>query len=232
MPPISCASISPPNIVPLTATPSASIEMIGNLPCGSSDGWILMPSIEPENVSPPMPLIPVTLAERVRTKSSGWLSMSAHSIPIASIRTPRNDGIPKPSPVAEPTPRKTPKPGLVLNVPSPSEREVARLAAQLEAPILTFAPTDWNETSPRSRPAPVLRKKSRAVSVTKLESLISSVSTLNLNASTSPPAKTSSSRIASSFGEPSGLLSSAVWRSVIVAEIVLPGKNFAPPEAT
>ena len=49
------------------------MRMIGNLPSASSDGSILTPSIAPENVRPPMPLMPVTLAERTSTKSSGWL---------------------------------------------------------------------------------------------------------------------------------------------------------------
>ena len=73
--------------------------------------------------------------------------------------------------------------------------------------------------------------KSRAVSVTNVEMLISSVSILTLKASTLPSVKVSSRRSASSLSVPSGLRSSAVRRSVIVAVIGLPGKNVAPPEA-
>ena len=69
-----------------------------------------MPWIEPENSRPAMPLMPVTLAERTSTKSSGWFWMSAHSMPIESIRTGRKEGHLKLSPVAPPTDRKTPKP--------------------------------------------------------------------------------------------------------------------------
>ena len=58
------------------------------------------------------------------------------------------------------------------------------------------------------------------------------VSTWNWNESTRPFEKVSCSRMASSFGVPSGFTSSAVCRSVMVAEIGRPGKNLAPPEAT
>jgi hypothetical protein len=46
-----------------------------------------------------------------------------------------------------------------------------------------------------------------------------------------PSVKLSSRRMASSLSVPFGFLSSAVRRSEISAEIGLPGKNFAPPEA-
>ena len=116
--------------------------MIGNLPCASSDGWILMPWIDAARTrGPGSPLIPVTLAESVRTKSSGWFSMSAHWMPIASMRTAGTTGHLKPSPVAEPTPRKTPKPGFALNVPSPRNAKLRASPASSSEPILTFAPT-------------------------------------------------------------------------------------------
>ncbi len=96
---------------------------------------------------------------------------------------------------------------------------------------MTFAPTAPKETSSWLAAAPVLSMKSRAVSVTNVEMLISSVSILILKASTLPAVKVSSRRSASSLSVPSALRSSAVRRSVIVALIGLPGKNFAPPEA-
>ena len=58
------------------------------------------------------------------------------------------------------------------------------------------------------------------------------MSTLNWNDWTRPFAKFSCRRSASVFGVPSGFLSSAVLRSVIVAENGLPGKKRAPPDAT
>src|SRR6266851_1609442 len=66
MPPSSCASIWPPNRSPLTPTASESIEMIGNLPCASSEGWMRRPWMAPENSRFPRPLIPVTHAENRR----------------------------------------------------------------------------------------------------------------------------------------------------------------------
>jgi hypothetical protein len=58
------------------------------------------------------------------------------------------------------------------------------------------------------------------------------VSILNWNDWTRPPEKVSCSRSASVFGVPSGFRSSAVLRSLIVAENGLPGKKRAPPDAT
>ena len=84
--------------------------MIGNSPCASSEGWIRTPSIEPENCRPEIPLMPVTLAESTRTKSSGWFCTSAHSTPMESIRTGMKAGHLNDAPVALPTERKIPKP--------------------------------------------------------------------------------------------------------------------------
>jgi hypothetical protein len=92
--------------------------------------------------------------------------MSAHSIPIASIRIGRKLGHWKLSPVAEPTLRKTPKPGFVLNVPSPRNAKFRASPLSSTEPIFTFAPTDPNETSSSLSAAPVSSMKSRAVSVT------------------------------------------------------------------
>ena len=118
--------------------------------------------------------------------------------------------MPKPSPVAEPTPRKTPKPLFALNVPSPRNAKLRASPEISTGPIFTFAPTDWNETSSCVALAPVSSLKSRAVSVTNVESLTSSVSTWNWNESTLPFANVSWRRIASSFVVPSALRSSAV----------------------
>jgi hypothetical protein len=232
MPPISPASISPPNISPLTVTPIESMPMIGNLPSSRSEGWIRMPCTEPENSSAPRPWMPVTLADRIRTKSPGCFSMSSHWMPIASMRIGRNEGHLKLSPVAEPTLRKTPKPGLVLNVPSPRKAKLRASPAISRPPIFTVAPIAWNETISCWALAPVFRLISRPVSVTRLPSVMFIVSTLNWNESTLPPENVSWRRIASSFGVPSAFLSSAVLRSVIVAENGRPGRNFTPPDAT
>jgi len=58
-----------------------------------------------------MPWRPVTLAERISSKSSGLASMSFHLMPIESILTGRNDGHLNVSPVAPPTPGAAPPPG-------------------------------------------------------------------------------------------------------------------------
>ena len=68
--------------------------------------------------------------------------MSAHWMPIASILIGRNDGHLNESPVAPPTPRKTPKPFLVLNEPSPRKAKLRASPESSSEPILTFAPTD------------------------------------------------------------------------------------------
>ena len=116
--------------------------MIGNSPRASSAGAILMPWIEPLKVSPARPLISVTLAERVRTKSSGWFSTSSHWMPMASMRTGRNSGHAKDEPVADPTAMKTPNPVLALNLPSPVTAKLRPSPVRLSGPTVTLAPTD------------------------------------------------------------------------------------------
>ena len=79
--------------------------------------------------------------------------------------------------------------------------------------------------------APVSRRKSRAVSVTKVPSRISRVSTVSWNAWTLPALNVRAMRKASSSMVPSGRLSSAVTRSLSVAPKDFPGNSFAPPVA-
>ena len=94
--------------------------MIGNSPASSLPTSIWMPSIEPENSRPAMPLIPVTLADSVRTKFAGSFSIVAgHLMPIELIWIGSQLGHLKLSPSAPPTLRKTPKPLLGWNEPSP-----------------------------------------------------------------------------------------------------------------
>ena len=140
--------------------------------------------------------------------------------------------MPNAEPLAEPTLRNTPKPFFVLKVPSPRNAKFRASPVTSIGPILTFAPTDTNETSSSFEAAPVFRLKPVAFSVTKDDSLISSVSTWNWNESTLPFENESWRRIASSLSEPSALRSSAVLRSVIETENAPPGKSLAPPEAT
>ncbi len=221
----------PPNMVPLTWTDSASRPMIGNWPWASSAGAIRMPCTDPENSRPERPLIPVTLAESTRTKLPGSFSMSSHWMPIESIRTGRNAGHLKLSPVAAPTPRKTPKPGRASKVPSPRNAKLRASPLSSRVPIRMTAPTETKDTRSWLAEAPVFSRKSFAVSVTKSPILTPSVSMVSWNESTLPLVKVSCARMASSLGLPSGFLSSAVSRSLIVALIDLSGNSVAPPEA-
>ena len=232
MPPTSAASSSPPNSLPLTVTPSESMAMIGNLPCASSDGLILTPSIEPENSRPGIPLIPVTLADSVRTKSSGWFSMSSHWMPIASIRIGRNDGHVKASPVAEPTPRKTPKPVFALNVPSPRKAKLRASPPSSSEPILTFAPTDERDELLRRARAGVEHEVARGQRDERRELDLERVDVELERVDLAVRGTSAARRSASSFGVPSGLRSSAVGAVGDRGGERLPGKSFAPPEAT
>ncbi len=167
MPPTRLADTSPPNILPLTVTPIASMPMIGNLPSSSSDGWMRMPCDRAGDLADPSrPWMPVTLAERMSTKSSGALSTSSHWMPIASMRTGRKVGHLNESPVAEPTERKTPNPGSALKEPSPRIAKLRPSPPSTSEPIVTFAPTAPNCTMMSEPVAPVSRRKSRAVRVT------------------------------------------------------------------
>ena len=85
MPPISSASIWPPNRSPLTSTPIEAMPTIGNSPASSFPTSIWIPWIEPENVSPAMPWMPVTLADSVSRKLVGSVLMFGHWMPIESI---------------------------------------------------------------------------------------------------------------------------------------------------
>ena len=206
--------------------------MIGNSPRARSAGAILMPWIDPLKVRPARPLISVTLAESVRTKSSGWFSTSSHWMPMASMRTGRNEGHLNESPVADPMPRTTPKPVLALNPPSPVIAKLRPSPVRLSPATVTRAPTDVNETISCDVPAaPVSSRKLTAVRVTKVPSRISRVSTTSWKASTLPSVKVSVARNASSSRLPSGRRSSAVARSLRVAPKGRPGKSWAPPVA-
>ena len=231
MPPIKVAEISPPSIGPFTLTPIEAMSVIGNLPSKSNLGSILTPSIVPENCRPVTPFRLSTLAESVMMKSSGWFSISAHSRPSALILIGSHDGHLKLPPDAAPTLINTPKPGLVLKLPSPRNAKLRASPPSSKPPMFTRAPSAAKDTSSSLSPAPVLSMKSRAVRARKLPSLISIVSAWNLKASTLPLLKVSSARSASVFCVPSAFLSSDVFRSLIDAETGLPGKNFAPPVA-
>ncbi len=192
-----------------------------------------MPRIEPETTRPGISLSSVTLAESVRTKSSGCCSMFSHWIPICVDADARSGGMPKLSPVAEPTLRKTPKPVFVVERPVAEEREVPRLAGDLDrADLHLRADGLRTTTSSCVASAPVSSLKSRAVSVTNVESLTSSVSTLNWKESTLPLLERQLEADGLVVRRAVGLRSSAVLRSVIVTEKVPPGKSFAPPDAT
>ena len=232
MPPIKAALTSPPNIRPSTLTPMDSTSMTGNTPCKSSFGEILMPFTAPLKVRPFMPLISVTSADRISTKSPGSFSISSHWIPISVIRMGRKEGHLKDAPVALPTPMKTPNPRLVTKVPSPRNAKLRASPESSNPPIVTIAPIAPKETISSVSPAPVFNMKSTAVKVTKVPSLISSVSTSNLKASTRPLLKLSVKRIASSSCVPSAFTSVASLRSFTVPETALPGKKRAPPVAT
>ena len=80
---------------------------------------IWMPWIEPENVSPAIPWIPVTLADSVSRKLVGSVLMSGHWIPIASMWIGSQLGHWKLLPSAAPTDSAMPKPGPARNEPSP-----------------------------------------------------------------------------------------------------------------
>ncbi len=141
-------------------------------------------------------------------------------------------GHPRLSPVADPTLKNTPKPFLVTNVPSPRNAKCRASPPMVKDPMVTSAPTETNATNSSSAPAPVSSLKPTDFIVTKDPNFNTRVSTSNMNVSTRPSEKVSSRRMASSFCVPSKLRSSAVCRSVIVADMGRPGKNLAPPEAT
>ena len=126
-------------------------------------------------------------------------------------------GHPSESPVADPTARNTPKPGLVMNVPSPRKAKFRPSPEILSGPAVTSAPTAPKLTSSSLSAAPVFRLKSRAVSVTNSPSVMRMVSTSNRKALTRLASKSSARRIAGSLP-----------RLLMVAEIGLPGRKRAP----
>ena len=157
--------------------------------------------------------------------------MSGHSMPISLILMGSHFGHLKLSPVADPTPMKTPNPGFVKKLPSPLKPKFRASPDSSSDPTFTSAPTAAKLTRVSLSAAPVSRKKSRPVSVTKLPSVTLKVSTLKTKALILPSSNSSVARSASVSGLPGRSLGSAVVRSEISAEMGLPGKNLAPPEA-
>jgi hypothetical protein len=112
-----------------------------------------------------MPWMPVTDADRVRTKSVGSFWMSAQVMPISVILIGSQVGHLKLSPVAAPTLMKTPKPGLVTKVPSPRKAKLRPSPPSTSEPIVTSAPTERKLTISSLAAADVLISRSVAVSV-------------------------------------------------------------------
>ena len=185
----------------------------------------------PENSTEPSEGMPSIDTDSVSRKSVGSVSKFGHSMPRALIRIGSHDGHWKLAPVAEPTERNTPKPGRVSNVPSPRMAKFLASPPSSRLPILTVAATCRNSTIASVAPAPVFRRNPTARTSMKSLILSSSVSTSNTKPVTRPSSKSSCRRSASVSGCPSSRRSSAVRRSVIVAEIGRPGKSLAPPEA-
>ena len=121
--------------------------------------------------------------------------------------------------------------------PVAADREVASFAADDERTDGDFRADEFIDegrlAGVRSEvpAAPVARRKSRAVSVTKVPRRTSRVSMLIWKAWTLPAAKVTAIRNASVSAVPSGRRSSAVSRSEIVAPNAPLGKSLAPPEA-
>ena len=206
--------------------------MIGNLPCSSRPTSILTPSMAPENSSPAMPCSPVTAAERVSTKSAGSSWMSRQVMPISVILIGSQAGHLKLAPSAAPMDRNTPKPGLVMKVPSPRKAKLRPSPPSTSEPMVTSAPTERKLTISSLAAAEVLISRSVAVSVTNEPSVIRRVSAWKMKPLTLPSSNSSPRRMASVSGTPGAMSGSTDSRSVIVADTGLPGRNFAPPEAT
>ena len=232
MPPSKVAVSSPPKTLPVTRTPIAAISTMGNLPSISFCGLILTPSIVPSKLSPATAGSPLTLADRLMRKSPGSLSKSGHSIPSALILIGSHDGHLKLSPDAEPTLRKTPKPGFASKSPLPRMAKLRASPPMTSEPILTVAPTDTNEINSSVPSALVSSMKSTAVIVTTPAISIFSVSTSSLKPSNSLPSNATAMRKASSSMLPSLRTSCAESRSSMrMVNVLLPGNNAAPPEA-
>ena len=114
------------------------------------------PSMAPEKLSPCIPWMPVTAAERMSLKSPGSAWMSSQIMPISVIRTGSHLGHMKLSPDAPPIVRKTPKPGLVMKVPSPRKAKLRPSPPSSNDPTLTSAPMAPKLMSSSSSAASVL----------------------------------------------------------------------------
>ena len=162
---MSCASISPPNSCPLTDTPMDPMSTTGNLPSASLPTSITMPSTVPENCRSSPPFMPVMLADRMSLKSAGWAWMSSQVIPIWVMAMGNQLGHLKLPPVAPPTLRNTPNPGLVLKLPSPVKAKLRASPPITSEPTLTTAPMERKDIRSSSGPAPVSSIISVAVRV-------------------------------------------------------------------
>ena len=158
--------------------------------------------------------------------------MSGHSMPISSSLIGSQVGHLNEAPSAAPTLRKTPKLSRVLNSPLPLKAKLRASPPISSDPARTSAPTDVKETRSFSVPsAPVSSRKSTAVIVSTEPSVIFIVSAENLKAENWPAANTTDARTASVLGACAVSPGSRPSRSVSVAEIGLPGRKRAPPEA-
>ena len=166
--------------------------MTGNSPFSSLWTSIWIPSIEPENVRPPIPWIPVTLADRVRTKLPGSEvgSPFGHWMPISLMWTGSQDGQAKLSPVAPPTERKMPKPGRALNEPLPRNSKLRASPAMSRPATASSALIEVKLTSGSVGPAPVLILRFSALRTRKAPNLTSSSSALNRKDEKLSPEKT------------------------------------------
>ena len=234
MPPISAASIWPPNRSPFTETPIEAMSRTGNLPWRNSPISMTMPSTAPENSRPLMPCSPVTAAERISWKLPGSFCRLSpgQMIPISVMRIGSHSGHMKLPPSAEPMLRNTPKPALALNEPLPRKAKLRASPPSFSEPTVISAPTDSKLTNSSLSAAPVLMNSRSEVSVRKDPSVILRVSTSKMKALTSPFSNLRDARMASVSGTPGRISGSAVVRSLIVADTGRPGRNLAPPEAT
>ena len=133
MPPSSVAVSSPPNSLPVMLTAIERISMIGNLPSASRNGSILRPSIAPEKLSPPTDGRPSIETDSEIRKRSDAVSKFGHSIPIALIRIGSHSGHLKLPPVGAADREEHAEARQGVERAVTEDREVARLAAELEA---------------------------------------------------------------------------------------------------
>ena len=176
--------------------------MIGNFPCESKPISITTPSIDPENSSPSMPWILLTVADSINWKSPGSFWISFQIIPISVMRTGIQSGHLKPLPSAESRVRNTPKPALATKVPSPRKAKFRPSPPIFSEPIVTSAPTAPKLTISSSSAASVFIIRSVAVSVRNEPSVIRNVSTSNFKPLTLPFSNSRDTRTASVSGMP------------------------------